>query len=147
MDNLAFVDLRIIYYPSVQIEFLGSGKLENKDLIQLAIQLEETIAKSELDETAKNNLLHATVQEFINTVKAVSKQLVNEGMVNNEVQRVKNMQQPLSPLMELKFIRKQALEEYRNTGQCKCPHCGCKMVSIDGKVKCLKCNFDCGTIE
>ncbi len=147
MDNLAFVDLRIIYYPSVQIEFLGSGKLENKDLIQLAIQLEETITKSELDETAKNNLLHTTVQEFINTVKVVSKQLVNEEMVKNEVQRVKNMQQPLSPLMELKFIRKQMLEEYKNTGQCKCPHCGFKLISVDGEIRCLNCGFNCGIIE
>ena len=147
MKEIKYVDLRIFYYPGVQLDVLGSGPLKNKNIVELALQLQETIKQSNIDECTKQRLMELSLIDFIATVKSIAEQFI-------DVQDTQKENAPaswgLSPLLDPQMDREivqQTLDTYKNVGQCKCPRCGVKLVSIDGEVKCLRCGVNCGTIK
>ena len=145
MTEIKYIDLRIFYYPGVQLDFLGSGQLEHKDIVELALQLQETIKNSKLDQTTKDTLMQLSIHDFIATVKHVA-----EKFVDTREQASPVPTWSLSPILDPQKdpdVIKQTLDTYKNTGQCKCPRCGVKLVSVDGEIKCLNCGFNCGIIE
>ena len=145
MTEIKYIDLRIFYYPGVQLDFLGSGQLEHKDIVELALQLQETIKNSKLDQTTKDTLMQLSIHDFIATVKHVAEKFVDDREQASPVPTWS-----LSPILDPQKdpdVIKQTLDTYKNTGQCKCPRCGVKLVSVDGEIKCLNCGFNCGIIE
>lgn len=147
MKEIKYVDLRVFYYPGVQLDILGSGQLKNKDIIELALQLQETISHSNIDIATKQQLMELPLTDFIAAVKSISEQFIN---VQDTQKENPAPSWGLSPLLDPQMDREivqQTLDTYKSMGQCKCPRCGVKLVSIDGEVKCLNCGFNCGTIE
>ena len=145
MTEIKYIDLRIFYYPGVQLDFLGSGQLEHKDIIELALQLQETIKNSKLDQQTKDTLMQLSIGDFISTVKNIAEKFVD---VREQTSPVPTWS--LSPLLDPQRdpdVIKQTLDTYKNTGQCKCPRCGFKLISVDGEVRCINCGFNCGIIE
>ena len=145
MTEIKYIDLRIFYYPGVQLDFLGSGQLEHKGIVELALQLQETIKNSKLDQTTKDKLMQLSIHDFIATVKHVAEKFVDDREQASPVPTWS-----LSPILDPEKdpdVIKQTLDTYKNTGQCKCPRCGVKLVSVDGEIKCLNCGFNCGIIE
>ena len=145
MTEIKYIDLRVFYYPGVQLDFLGSGQLEHKDIVELALQLQETIKNSKLDQTTKDTLMQLSIHDFIATVKHVAEKFVDDREQASPVPTWS-----LSPILDPQKdpdVIKQTLDTYKNTGQCKCPRCGVKLVSVDGEIKCLNCGFNCGIIE
>ena len=145
MTEIKYIDLRVFYYPGVQLDFLGSGQLEHKDIVELALQLQETIKNSKLDQTTKDTLMQLSIHDFIATVKHVAEKFVDAREQASPVPT-----RSLSPILDPQKdpdVIKQILDTYKNTGQCKCPRCGVKLVSVDGEIKCLNCGFNCGIIE
>ena len=145
MTEIKYIDLRVFYYPGVQLDFLGSGQLKHKDIVELALQLQETIKNSKLDQTTKDTLMQLSIHDFIATVKHVAEKFVD---AREQASPVPTWS--LSPILDTQKdpdIIKQTLDTYKNTGQCKCPRCGVKLVSVDGEIKCLNCGFNCGIIE
>ena len=145
MTEIKYIDLRIFYYPGVQLDFLGSGQLEHKDIVELALQLQETIKNSKLDQTTKDKLMQLSIHDFIATVKHVAEKFVDDREQASPVPTW-SLSPRLDPQKDPDVI-KQTLDTYKNTGQCKCPRCGVKLVSVDGEIKCLNCGFNCGIIE
>lgn len=145
MTEIKYIDLRVFYYPGVQLDFLGSGQLEHKDIVELALQLQETIKNSKLDQTTKDTLMQLSIHDFIATVKHVAEKFVDAREQASPVPTW-NLSPILDPQKDPDVI-KQTLDTYKNTGQCKCPRCGVKLVSVDGEIKCLNCGFNCGIIE
>lgn len=145
MTEIKYIDLRIFYYPGVQLDFLGSGQLEHKDIIELALQLQETIKNSELDQATKEALMQLSIHDFIATVKHVAEKFIDVREQSSPVP-TGNASPLLDPQSDPDVI-KQTLDAYRGTGQCKCPRCGFKLVSVDGEIKCLNCGFNYGIIE
>ena len=135
MTEIKYIDLRIFYYPGVQLDFLGSGQLEHKDIIELALQLQETIKNSKLDQQTKDTLMQLSIGDFISTVKNIAEKFVD---VREQTSLVPTW--GLSPLLDPQRdtdVIKQTLDTYKNTGQCKCPRCGFKLISVDGEIRCL----------
>lgn len=145
MTEIKYIDLRVFYYPGVQLDFLGSGQLEHKDIVELALQLQETIKNSKLDQTTKDKLMQLSIHDFITTVKHVAEKFVDAREQASPVP-IWSLSPILDPQKDPDVI-KQTLDTYKNTGQCKCPRCGVKLVSVDGEIKCLNCGFNCGIIE
>lgn len=147
MKEIKYVDLRIFYYPGVQLDVLGSGQLKNKDIVELALQLQETIKQSSIDEGTKQQLMELSLVDFITTVKSMAEQFIDVQDVQKEnVPASWGLSPLLDPQMDREIVQ-QTLDTYKSMGQCKCPRCGVKLVSIDGEVKCLSCGFNCGTIK
>ena len=145
MTEIKYIHLRVFYYPGVQLDFLGSGQLEHKDIVELALQLQETIKNSKLDQTTKDTLMQLSIHDFIATVKHVAEKFVDTREQSSSVP-TGNASPLLEPQRDPDVI-KQTLDTYKNTGQCKCPRCGFKLISIDGEIRCLNCGFNCGIIE
>lgn len=145
MTEIKYIDLRVFYYPGVQLDFLGSGQLEHKDIVELALQLQETIKNSKLDQTTKDTLMQLSIHDFIATVKHMAEKFVD---VKEQTSPVPTWS--LSPILDPQRdpdVIKQTLDTYKSTGQCKCPRCGFKLISVDGEIRCLNCGFNCGIIE
>lgn len=145
MTEIKYIDLRVFYYPGVQLAFLGSGQLEHKDIVELALQLQETIKNSKLDQTTKDTLMQLSIHDFIATVKHIAEKFVDAREQASPVPTW-SLSLLLDPQRDPDVI-KQALDTYKSTGQCKCPRCGFKLISIDGEIRCLHCGFNCGIIE
>lgn len=145
MTEIKYIDLRVFYYPGVQLDFLGSGQLEHKDIVELALQLQETIKNSKLDQATKDTLMQLSIHDFIATVKHVAEKFIDVREQSSSVP-TGNTSPILDPQRDPDVI-KQTLDTYKSTGQCKCPRCGFKLISIDGEIRCLNCGFNCGIIE